>query len=448
MAQTQKHNLQDIRKDQKTPDPHYAEYTEKPESPQSSLREVNSEKERRPDVGYAWVVMVFGVISFFFAFSNLMVYGIFETYYLKVMFVNEKAANIAWIGTLSNMLTQSCGILAGPLAHYIGLRNVLLLSGTLGGLGFLLASFSTQIWQLTLTQGVLCGFSSSLIVNLTLLVGSSWFEKKRVSALTIISAGSTIGGLVLVPIVTNCIDRLGIGWVFRIMAITFFFFMILGAFFMRPRVNFELSKHVISLNLLKDPYLILVCLGQAFSNAGYLVPLMYFPASVMDLGLATSSSYYLVMVFCGAVLLSRITIVLANKYIGPMNMVIVSHIIVAILILSLWLPNKSITLHIAFYAIYGLFSSPMYALSPVFISGVYKTKEVGQANGLVLLCTGISTVTSTPLIGYLFDKYGNRTDYTLIIIISACFYLLSAMTLVVLRVYTRRNIPAFKHGPI
>ena len=63
--------------------------------------------------------------------------------------------------------------------------------------GFIAASFTTQIWQLFLSQGILVGMGCGLIYVPTLPIVSQWFHKRRGLANGITSAGSGIGGLAM-----------------------------------------------------------------------------------------------------------------------------------------------------------------------------------------------------------------------------------------------------------
>ncbi|OMH84082.1 Monocarboxylate transporter 9 [Zancudomyces culisetae] len=140
-------------------------------------------RERKPDTGFAWVILFMGMLNFIIAFGNFVAFGVFQTYYLKVMFVDQKAASIAWVGTLTNAMAQSCGVLTGPLAFYIGVRGVMIFAGVTG----------------VTALGFLYGLSSGIVANMTFTVVSGWFEVKRTPALTLLSIGGVLGGLVLVP---------------------------------------------------------------------------------------------------------------------------------------------------------------------------------------------------------------------------------------------------------
>jgi MFS family permease len=85
--------------------------------------------------------------------------------------------------------------------------------------GFIAASFTNQIWQLFLPQGVLVGMGCGLIYVPSLPIVSQWFGKRRSLANGITSAGSGIGGLSMSFAIQAIIERLGIAWAMRITGI-------------------------------------------------------------------------------------------------------------------------------------------------------------------------------------------------------------------------------------
>ncbi len=63
--------------------------------------------------------------------------------------------------------------------------------------GFLLASVSTRVWQLLLTQGLLYGVGSSMLYFPLLGPAPEYFTRHRATAMGLILSGGGIGGLVL-----------------------------------------------------------------------------------------------------------------------------------------------------------------------------------------------------------------------------------------------------------
>ncbi|PVU84537.1 hypothetical protein BB560_007320, partial [Smittium megazygosporum] len=168
-----------------------------------------------PDKGYAWVILLSCFINLCLSLGAMNSMGVFQTYYLKVMFVKVSASTIAWISTATICVSMCSGIISSAILQKLGLRNTALVGSIFGSLGLLLASFSNQVWQLILTQGVIFGFGSGILLNISLSVPPNWFIKHRPIALGIVASGGGLGSLVFVPTLTELVRVTSVGWAFR-----------------------------------------------------------------------------------------------------------------------------------------------------------------------------------------------------------------------------------------
>lgn len=76
-------------------------------------------------------------------------------------------------------------------------------------LGFGLASLSSQVWHLLLTQGLLYGIGSSMLYFPILSAAPEYFTAHRGSAMGFILSGSGIGGLVFSPVIRALLEGVG-----------------------------------------------------------------------------------------------------------------------------------------------------------------------------------------------------------------------------------------------
>lgn len=113
------------------------------------------------------------------------------------------AAGLVWFGTGSG------GILMGLLADRIGIRWTVLGGTVVMGLGLLMSSLGSA-WSLLLGHGLLIGFLGSAAIYPPLLVYvSRWFDKRRGTALALISSGQYISGVIWPPLFQIGIERIG-----------------------------------------------------------------------------------------------------------------------------------------------------------------------------------------------------------------------------------------------
>ncbi|WP_428486162.1 MFS transporter [Rhodopila sp.] len=100
------------------------------------------------------------------------------------------AGGLTWVGTGLG------GIVMGWLADRIGVRNSVLMGAVMITLGLALSS-SGNIWALYIGQGALIGFLGMGAIYPPLLIYvSRWFDRRRGTAIALISSGQYIAGVV------------------------------------------------------------------------------------------------------------------------------------------------------------------------------------------------------------------------------------------------------------
>jgi MFS family permease len=121
------------------------------------------------------------------------------------------------------MLIHLQGPIVGKFFDSHGPRPLLLVGTFLHVFGLMMASISTQYYQILLSQGVCSAIGVACIFQpgITCIVG--WFDKKRGAAYGILATGSSLGGIIFPIMVTRLIRTSGYGWAMRAGA-----FLILG----------------------------------------------------------------------------------------------------------------------------------------------------------------------------------------------------------------------------
>jgi len=113
------------------------------------------------------------------------------------------AAALTWVGTGLG------GIFMGWLADRIGVRRIVMFGSTMIAAG-LAVSASGNIWALYLGHGVLLGFLGNGAMFPPLLVYvSRWFDRRRGTALALISSGQYISGMLWPSVFEHAMARWG-----------------------------------------------------------------------------------------------------------------------------------------------------------------------------------------------------------------------------------------------
>src|SRR5215203_1088464 len=139
------------------------------------------------------------------------------------------AGSLAWFGSAVG------GVLMGRVADRIGVRWTVIFGGAMIAAGLVVSSGGQQ-WQLYLGHGVLIGLLGNAGLNAPLYVYiSRWFDRRRGTALALISSGPHVAGALWPPLFGQVIAALG--WrqtmiVFGLLQIATI--LPLAAFFLRP----------------------------------------------------------------------------------------------------------------------------------------------------------------------------------------------------------------------
>ncbi len=153
---------------------------------------------RSPRLFYGWVVLGAASLIITMAIGSLFSLGVF----LKPIEDGMKWSRgaIGSVALVSWLIVGLGSFVSGILSDRVGTRAVVLAGGTLLGLGLVLSSQVTELWQFYLTFGLMVGASvSAFYVPLT-STATKWFSARRGLAVAIVSAGNGLGILVLSPL--------------------------------------------------------------------------------------------------------------------------------------------------------------------------------------------------------------------------------------------------------
>ena len=146
--------------------------------------------ESRASWRAAWITLA--ILSVLFGSSLLIVVGMkpMQEALGTERSVLALAGSLVWIGTGAG------GVLMGWLADRIGIRATVAIGASMVAGGLLLSSLG-PIWALYVGHGVMIGLLGNGGVYAPLLVYvSRWFDRRRGTAIALISSGQYIGGVV------------------------------------------------------------------------------------------------------------------------------------------------------------------------------------------------------------------------------------------------------------
>ncbi|KAF1800813.1 major facilitator superfamily domain-containing protein [Mucor lusitanicus] len=417
-----------------------------------SLSETEGEKglppvqhdEEQPDGGYGWFVVLGAFLVQVTSFGTCTSWGVMQDYFERNMFNNVANAtvNLSFVGTLAMVCLNSVSPIVQICVSMFGIRYVLIAGTIFVALGLEMAGFSTQIWHLYLTQGVVFGIGASCIYVAIMGVAPQWFGRRRGLALGIIASGSGIGGLVIPFVMTAINSSLGFGWTYRILGFICLFCDVVACLTVKERKpsairNRKKLSQIVNFSVLKDTNFVIFCIASNVGLFGYFVPYFFLPSYASYLGLDESKGSALVAVSSACNFVGRvITGILADR-IGKVNTNLIFTLITALSCLLIWTFASNYGTLMAFSTVFGLTSGSYFALiSPI---TAYLLGMDRFPSGLsLLLVTNVIPVFGSNIASAIEAGVSSEPFFSYKMF-SGVAYLVATITLVVLKLRLNRN---------
>src|SRR2546427_4966426 len=145
---------------------------------------------------YGWVVLVAAATVVAMGQGSLFSLGVFLKPLEDSMHWSRSAISVT---ALINWTAMGAGsFFWGVLSDRYGSRAVTVAGGSLLGLGLVLSSQATALWQLHVTFGFAVGFAAGAFLTPLSATATKWFTANRGLAVAIVSPGRG-GGMLGVP---------------------------------------------------------------------------------------------------------------------------------------------------------------------------------------------------------------------------------------------------------
>lgn len=347
--------------------------------------EEKKETDEPPDGGYGWVCVACTFFINAHTWGINSSYGVFLAYYLdNNYYPGASALEFAFVGGLS--ISQA--LLISPLATYItrvyGTRTTLLLGVCLETIALIGASFTHQIWQLFLSQGLCFGLGMGFLFVGSVGIVPQWFKQKRSLANGIGTAGSGLGGMMYSLATNAMIDSLGVEWAFRILGVLACAVNVICALLIRDRNTAIGSKQIaFDYTLFKKGEFLLLLGWGFFSMMGYITLLFSLPNYATSIGLSPHQGSII-----GAVLnlgqgLGRPLVGIFSDRAGRINLAGICTFICGLFCFVIWIFAKSFGILVFFAIIVGTVAGTFWTTIAPVGAEVVGLKELPSALSIV-----------------------------------------------------------------
>lgn len=357
-----------------------------------------------PDGGYGWVVVGCYFFLNFCTWGSNAGFAIYLTYYLDSnKFPGGTKEDFAAVGGLA----FGAGLMFAPLINYFVFRTSVKISIGVGivlqGAALLLCAFSTKLWQVFLTQGLLISFGLAFISIPATNILTPWFRKKRTLALGLGAAGSGLGGVVFNLGMQRILEIKSLRWALISQCIIDTVLSTIALMLIRTRETAvqETTKEkpkFFDPSLLRHYVVWFLILYVGTTMLGYVVLLYSLSAFTVSLGYTQKQgSVVSCMISAGGCAFRPLVGYCADRF-GPVTVGIVVHAIVGILCVAMWIPCRNLATAIAFSLLSGALMGSIWPLLTSISSRIGGLNKLASVYSFTWPCVGMCAIVS-PIIG-------------------------------------------------
>jgi len=318
------------------------------------------------------------------------------------------ANSLAWFGSSVG------GLAMGRLAERYGIRWTVLFGGVSVCIGLFISTLG-EPWQLYVGHGIFMGLLGNSGLNAPLYVYvSRWFDRRRGSALALISSGSYLAGTVWPPIFERAIALFGwqatmIGYgLFAIALIVPLALLFLHEPPELPAVTAGTDGATVTPRVFGWPpnvVFAMLAIAAFLCCVTMSMPQAHLVAFCSDLGITPTHGAAMLSVLLGVGFLSRQGWGAISDRIGGLLTLLISSVLQAAGMAGFLLTQDEAGL----FAVAGAFGIGFSALIPAYVLAIreyFPAREASWRVPALLLLSGSGMATGTWLAGIIYDHYG------------------------------------------
>ena len=317
------------------------------------------------------------------------------------------ASALAWLGSGAG------GIMMSRIAERVGTRWTVICGGLMIGLGLVISTKGSS-WPLWIGHGLFIGLIGLGGINAPLYIYvSRWFDRRRGSALALISSGSYLAGALWPPVFERAIASLGWRQTMLCYAVAEIVVIVpLAAIYFRrppevfhPATSLSAGHQARLLGLPRNLVFSIMCVAGVLCCIPMAMPQGHLVAFCTDLGISRSMGAIMLSVLLGTAFLSRQIWGLISDRIGGLATILIGSAWQTVSMASfLFTQNEAGLFTVA--AAFGLgFSGiiPAYVLA---VRELFPASEASWRIPTLLLFSGLGMAGGGWLAGLLYDHFG------------------------------------------
>ncbi|KAK9465470.1 major facilitator superfamily domain-containing protein [Lipomyces arxii] len=332
----------------------------------------------------------------------------FVEYYKSNQLQEYSDSEITWITSIETCLIVFAGVIVGRLYDIFGPAPLMIPGTILMTFGIMMTSICTKYYQFILAQGICTSLGAALVFNPCISSLSTWFIKKRATALGLANAGSSLGGVVIPFLFRGVELKVGFGWGVRAVGFLVLVFSTIACFTVSSRIKPPGRQPIRFYHTYIRPFkslsFSLSALGICLVYWGVFIPISFIPSHAVAHGFSATMAVYLISIQNGVSTLGRIIPGIMADKLGRFNTYVMGVYVTALFTVALWIPAKTHAAIIAYAAMYGFWSGIAVTVWQPMIAEISPLNEVGARLGAVSAALSFSSLLGAPVAGAIISS--------------------------------------------
>lgn len=354
-----------------------------------------------PDGGYGWVVTISIALINGHSWGVNSVYSVFLAHFLaNNTFPGGTRLQYGLIGSLS----VGCTLLVSPVINIVirkvGTRPIMVAGALVQSAGLICASFSTRIWQLFISQGLLFGLGMGMLFIPSCGIISQWFLKKRAFANGIAMAGAGLGGFTYSLGAGAMIRNFGVPWTYRVISIVAAVINVVCALLVKTRYQSTAtgtSSSVFDRSLLRKRDFLLILAFGFLSMLGYFVLIFTLANYANSIGLDASEASWIPSLFMLGQAVGRPIIGKLSDIFGHTLVTSVLSLLTGVFSMTIWVNARSFGVLILFALLEGSVAGVFWVNSAPIIAQAVGLSSLPSALNMLWLTIVLPSIFSEPI---------------------------------------------------
>ncbi|KAK6454876.1 major facilitator superfamily domain-containing protein [Scheffersomyces xylosifermentans] len=398
---------------------------------------LQDDPDRFPEGGFvAYRVLVGSFLGLTGVLAFVNSAGAVENFIQANILQETPTSTIGWIFSIYNFFGFGMTLISGPVFDKVGCKIPIAFGILLMTVGFICASFATEVYQFILAYSVCAGLGTAFTFGPFVGVLTHYFLKKRAMAIGGAYVGGALGGVLFPVMFRSLFPKIGFGWSVRIGAFICLALLVLGFLLVSDRhkefnqIDPNSTESVVAeivrsidFSIFKNKVytcLVLALLGNGFA---FLVTATYLPSYATTFGYSDSNAYLLLVVFNSLSIPGRIIPSYIADHYGRFNAICIISSISTLAFFLVWVnrpAGHTLAGLFVFSAVFGFSSGSILSLTPASIGQVFKVEDIGKGIGTAFFVLSFGDLVGIPIGGAITNSRTRDSYDHLVLFVAFC----------------------------